>query len=125
MGSAKETSKDSATSTTDKGGVKKPADKKTKSGTSRAPGRADTTATSSASRRRTPQRQKPQKIKSDELNPVWWVPTMVTLMVVGLIWLVVCYLTQTDYPIPGISSWNLVVGFAAIMVGFLMTTRWR
>lgn len=78
-----------------------------------------------SSRRRTPQKQKPQKIKSDELNPVWWVPTMVTLMVVGLIWLVVSYLTQTDFPIPGISNWNLVIGFVTIMAGFLMTTRWR
>ncbi len=59
------------------------------------------------------------------LNPSWWVPVMVGLMVVGLLWLVACYLTQTDYPVPGIGNWNLVVGFVLLMGGFLMTTRWR
>lgn len=60
-----------------------------------------------------------------ELNPAWWVPVMVGLMVVGLFWLVACYLTQTDYPVPGIGNWNLLIGFVMLMGGFLMTTRWR
>lgn len=58
-------------------------------------------------------------------NPRWWVPVMVALMVLGLVWIVVFYITQQAYPIPGIGLWNLGVGFALAMVGFLMTTRWR
>ncbi len=58
-------------------------------------------------------------------NPRWWVPVMVGLMVLGLVWIVVFYITQQAYPIPGIGLWNLGVGFALAMVGFLMTTRWR
>ena len=58
-------------------------------------------------------------------NPRWWAPVMVGLMVVGLIWIVVFYITQQAYPVPDIGLWNLGIGFGVAMVGFLMTTRWR
>ena len=59
-------------------------------------------------------------------NPVWWVPLMVGFMVLGLLWLVVTYLAQGDYPLPKLGVvWNLGVGFVLVMVGFLMTTRWK
>lgn len=55
----------------------------------------------------------------------WWAPTMVALMIVGLTWVVVTYLSDSQYPIPTIGSWNLLAGFAVMMAGFLMTMRWR
>lgn len=58
-------------------------------------------------------------------NPRWYAPLMVGLMVLGLIWIVVFYITQQGYPVPGIGLWNLGIGFAIAMAGFLMTTRWR
>ena len=58
-------------------------------------------------------------------NGRFFVPTMVGLLVVGLIWIVTYYVTQREYPIPGIEDWNLVVGFAILLLGFGMTTRWR
>ncbi|MCX6503387.1 MAG: cell division protein CrgA [Microbacterium sp.] len=58
-------------------------------------------------------------------NPVWFLPIMVGLMVIGLVWVLVFYLSNTQYPIPGIDAWNLVIGFGIAFVGFLMTTRWR
>ena len=58
-------------------------------------------------------------------NPRWYAPLMVALMVAGLVWIVVFYITQQQYPIPGLNLWNLGIGFAIAMVGFLMTTRWR
>lgn len=58
-------------------------------------------------------------------TPRWWVPTMLTIMVVGLLWIVVFYLSSNRYPLPQIGSWNLGVGFGLIIVGFAMTTRWR
>jgi len=58
-------------------------------------------------------------------NPRWLVPTMLTLMITGLVWVVVTYISQTRFPIPGIENWNLAVGFALILAGFGMTTRWR
>lgn len=58
-------------------------------------------------------------------NPDWWVPVMVVLFLVGLVYIVITYLSGSKYPIPGIGNWNLGAGFALIMVGFLMTMRWR
>lgn len=58
-------------------------------------------------------------------NPVWFLPVMVGLMVIGLVWVLVFYLSGTNLPIPGIGAWNLAIGFAIAFIGFLMTTRWR
>ena len=58
-------------------------------------------------------------------NSRLFVPTMVGLLVAGLAWIVTYYITQSDYPVPGIGDWNLVIGFAILLVGFGMTTRWR
>ncbi|MFD4957736.1 cell division protein CrgA [Microbacterium sp. NPDC058389] len=58
-------------------------------------------------------------------NPVWFKPIMIGLMLVGLIWILVFYLSGMAFPIPDIGAWNLVIGFGIAFVGFLMTTRWR
>jgi cell division protein CrgA len=58
-------------------------------------------------------------------NPRWWAPVMLGLMVLGLVWIVVFYITQTAYPIPKIGNWNLAIGFGLLLAGFVMTTRWR
>lgn len=58
-------------------------------------------------------------------NPVWFKPIMLGLMVIGLIWVLVFYLSNMQFPIPGIAGWNLVIGFGIAFIGFLMTTRWR
>lgn len=58
-------------------------------------------------------------------NPVWFKPIMVGLMLLGLVWVLVFYLSEMRFPIPDIGAWNLVIGFGIAFVGFLMTTRWR
>lgn len=58
-------------------------------------------------------------------NPVWWVPVMVTLGLVGLAWIVATYVFNGEFPVPGIGNWNLAIGFALVFVGFIMTMRWR
>jgi LPXTG-motif cell wall-anchored protein len=50
---------------------------------------------------------------------------MVGLMVIGLVWIVVFYITQGSFPIGSLNNWNLLIGFALLMAGFFMTTRWR
>jgi hypothetical protein len=53
---------------------------------------------------------------------------MVGLMVLGLAWIVVHYISAGSghyLPIPQIGRWNLAIGFALILAGFGMTTRWR
>ena len=46
-------------------------------------------------------------------------------MIVGLVWLVIYYFSGTLYPIPGIGWGNMAIGIALMMVGFLMTLKWR
>ncbi|MEV7974180.1 cell division protein CrgA [Cellulomonas sp. NPDC089187] len=58
-------------------------------------------------------------------NPSWFIPVMVGLLVFGLAWIVVTYLTGFNYPIPSIGAWNLAVGFAFPLVSLGMATRWR
>ncbi|MDE9364411.1 cell division protein CrgA [Luteipulveratus sp. YIM 133132] len=67
---------------------------------------------------------RPQKVPGGPSSTLFKV-VMLGLMVVGLIWIVVFYLANGKAPIPGISYGNLAIGFALIMVGFAMTTRWR
>ena len=65
-----------------------------------------------------------ETIKGTKSNPRWFVPLFCALMIIGLVWAVVYYLTS-DYPIPQIGAWNLAIAFAIIMVGFIMTMWWR
>ncbi|WP_300768135.1 cell division protein CrgA [uncultured Bifidobacterium sp.] len=65
-----------------------------------------------------------ESIKGTRANPGWFVPLFCTLMVIGLVWAVVYYLTSA-YPIPTIGAGNLAIAFAIIMVGFLMTMWWH
>jgi hypothetical protein len=68
----------------------------------------------------------PRPVKA-EGNPRWLVPTMLGLMILGLVWIVTYYLTSSDLglPIPPLGTWNLAVGFALVIAGFGLTTRWR
>lgn len=65
-----------------------------------------------------------ETIKGTKSNPRWFVPLFCTLMIIGLIW-AVCYYITSNYPIPGIGAWNLLIAFVIIMVGFIMTMWWR
>lgn len=58
-------------------------------------------------------------------SPRWWAPVMVALMVLGLVLVVVTYLSKGTLPVADWGNANLVVGFAVMMIGFLMTTKWR
>lgn len=58
-------------------------------------------------------------------NPRWLVPLMLAMFLIGLVWIVVYYVTQTDYPIPDIGAWNMGIGFGFIIVGFGLSTQWK
>lgn len=58
-------------------------------------------------------------------NPVWFKPVMFGFLLLGLIWIIVFYVSQNRYPIPSLGAWNIAVGFGISFIGFLMTTRWR
>ncbi|MGO4384341.1 cell division protein CrgA [Specibacter sp. RAF43] len=63
--------------------------------------------------------------KAQKPNAVWFLPVMVTLMLVGLFWIITYYISDGGLPIPGITNWNIGIGFAIALAGFMMTTRWR
>ncbi len=67
----------------------------------------------------------PPKQSEQKPNPAWLVPTMVALMIAGLLWIVVTYVLQGACPIPGIGNGNLVIGFVLLLAGFGLTTEWR
>jgi len=66
----------------------------------------------------------PVKVKGPT-HPVY-IAVMLGLMLAGLAWLVVNYLAgdQLDFMI-ALGSWNFLIGFALIVIGLLMTMRWR
>lgn len=59
------------------------------------------------------------------LSPAWWAPVFMTLMGLGLLVIVIYYITGAQYPVPGIGHWNMGIGMGLMMAGFLMTLRWR
>lgn len=71
--------------------------------------------------------ERPQENRSGEPgpNPVWFKPIMFGLMLLGLIWIIVYYVSQSTLPIADLGDGNILVGFGILFVGFLMTTRWR
>jgi hypothetical protein len=58
-------------------------------------------------------------------SPKWLVPAMLANFLIGLLWIVIFYISSTAYPIPGIGAWNMVVGFGFVGVGFSLATRWK
>ncbi|WP_334685895.1 cell division protein CrgA [Arthrobacter sp. CAN_A2] len=58
-------------------------------------------------------------------NPAWYKPVMFGLMIIGLLWIITFYISESRFPVEAWGSWNILAGFGIAIVGFLMTTRWR
>ena len=67
----------------------------------------------------------PEVIQAKVESPKWLVPVMLASFLIGLIWIVIFYISSTSYPIPGIGAWNMMVGFAFVGAGFSLATRWK
>ena len=50
---------------------------------------------------------------------------MFGFMLIGLIWIIVFYISRGSLPIASLNTGNILVGFGIMFIGFLMTTRWR
>jgi hypothetical protein len=66
-----------------------------------------------------------QRPSGDAPNPVWFKPIMFGFMLLGLLWIIVFYISTGTLPIAAAGSWNILIGFGIAFIGFLMTTRWR
>lgn len=59
-------------------------------------------------------------------SPPWLAPVMVACLVVGLAWIAVYYVTNGSLPgMSALGPWNMAVGFALIVAGIGLSTRWR
>lgn len=48
------------------------------------------------------------------------------LLIAGLAWIVVFYVAGRDVPVmSSLDNWNLLVGMALIVAGFMVFTRWK
>lgn len=58
-------------------------------------------------------------------SPLWLPVTAVGLIVAGIIWLVVFYLSSGSYPVVSWGYWNIAIGFGAMIAALALLTRWR
>ncbi|MFE9631730.1 cell division protein CrgA [Streptomyces sp. NBC_00190] len=70
-----------------------------------------------------PPTRTPQSIRLT--NRSWVAPVMLALFLIGLAWIVVFYVTETQLPIESLGNWNIVVGFGFIAAGFGVSTQWK
>ena len=75
----------------------------------------------------TPPPAKQPTPRAQRMSTRWVAPTMVTLLLVGLLYIVVFYLAGNSIPLmkdlPDLA--NVLIGFGFIIAGFIVATRWR
>jgi len=76
-------------------------------------------------RKEQPPPSTPAPVRLD--SPRWLVPAMIASFLIGLAYIVVFYLAGPDIPfMRDLNSLvNVLIGFAFIAVGFILSTRWR
>jgi Cell division protein CrgA len=67
----------------------------------------------------------PPRAARAKVSPRWLAPTMVGAFLVGLVWIIVFYVSSQTWPVAAIGAWNLVVGFAFLVGGLVLATKWR
>ena len=58
-------------------------------------------------------------------NPRWFLPTMLGIIILGMLWVIVFYLSGGEFPVKVWGNWNLLAGVGIMGVGLAMSTRWR
>jgi hypothetical protein len=66
-----------------------------------------------------------QTTVSRKPSPVWVPALSVFLIVAGIGWLVVFYLSQGEYPVLSWRYWNLAIGFGAMVAALGLLSKWR
>jgi hypothetical protein len=64
--------------------------------------------------------------RANKPSPRWYAVLMVSLMLFGLLWIVVYYVAGKDIPfMASLGAWNFGIGFGAMIIGLVMSMRWR
>ncbi len=58
-------------------------------------------------------------------SPIWLPIIAVALIVIGIAWLVVYYLSTQQYPVGAWGYWNLAIGFGLMVASLGVLSRWR
>lgn len=67
----------------------------------------------------------PVKVKAAPSSTVY-VTVMLAMMIVGLLWLVVYYLAAEQISwMNSLGAYNFLIGFGFMVVGLIMTMKWR
>ncbi len=68
----------------------------------------------------------PVNVRNAGPSHPFYVAVMLGLMLLGLLWLVVNYLAIDKIPLlSDLGTWNFLIGFSLMIIGLLMTMRWR
>ncbi|WP_166346370.1 cell division protein CrgA [Phytoactinopolyspora limicola] len=73
-----------------------------------------------------PMAQESREVRDPGSSGRWVVPTMLTLLLLGLVWIVVYYLLREHIGfMEALGGWNLVIGMGLITGGFICATQWK
>jgi len=67
----------------------------------------------------------PTRSPKKRVSPPWVAPLMLACFAVGIVWLVLFYVTGGSLPLKSLTNWNLLIGFGFIIAGFGISTQWR
>jgi hypothetical protein len=67
----------------------------------------------------------PTRSSKKAVSPPWLAPLMLGLFLVGIVWLVLFYVTGGSLPVQAVTNWNLLIGFGFIVAGFGVATQWK
>jgi hypothetical protein len=66
------------------------------------------------------------RARAAQPSPSWYAPLLAGLLVAGLIWIVVYYVAGDKIGFMStLGVWNFAIGFGAMVVGLVMSMRWR
>lgn len=58
-------------------------------------------------------------------TPLWYRIIMFVFMIIGILWIITFYISESRLPVAALGNVNIGVGVGLMMVGLIMTTRWR
>lgn len=58
-------------------------------------------------------------------SPPWVGATILALFAIGVLYLIVYYVSNAALPISALGGWNIFVGFGFIVAGFGLLTQWK
>ena len=67
----------------------------------------------------------PTRCAKKQVSAPWVAPLMLGCALIGIVWLVLFYVTNGTLPISSIGNGNLLVGFGFIVAAFITATQWR